>query len=166
MRKDNRGISLVEILVVIAIMGVVAAVGLWGLGSLSGRPAQQCAQRIAYSLERHRISSMGKVDAYYTISVDDKGRIIGTEGLRSTATEPATYVETKSELGTNRVKLYYENSAGDRTEVPESGITFKFDRGSGAFQNSYFPCVRLVAVSGGREVKIELVKLTGKVYLD
>ena len=75
-RRDNRGISLVEIMIVITIMAIVGSVGLMGLNAMSGRPAQQTAQKLIYSLERHRVTAMGKVDASYILRVEASGKIV------------------------------------------------------------------------------------------
>lgn len=44
-KKDNRGVSLVEIIVVIAIMAVLVGVTSYGLSLISGKPVDECAKR-------------------------------------------------------------------------------------------------------------------------
>lgn len=175
MRKDKRGISLVEILVVIAIMAVVASVGIWGINAVSGRPAQQCSQKLIYSLERHRVTAMGKADAYYKLSIDAKNRVVFEEGISNTADEYGnyTYSTTSSEIGNTRVKLAYIVSGGGEVEM-DSGdsLTIRFDRGSGAFKSfvdqdgNNLTVTGVVVQSGGRSFNVKLVQVTGKVYLD
>ena len=168
MRKvDNRGISLVEIMVTVAIMGVVAAVGLWSLNTVSGRPAQQCAQKVIYSLERHRTTAMGKSEAYYKLIADTSGKILFEEGIKVRADDDA-YSVTTTEIGGKRVTVsYVDPTSGAVLPLnPGSSLEFRFDRGSGAFDKNFYPCRQLIIKSGGREVHVTLVQLTGKVYLD
>ena len=168
MRKDNRGITLVEIMVVIAIMAIVAGVGITGLNLVNGRPAQQCAQKIIYSLERHRTTAMSKVDASYTLEVQSSGKTVCVERVSN---DRVSYTTTESEIGAKRVKLFYETADG--SVVPMTAgmfITFQYDRSSGAFRSitasTGDEVARVIAKSGGREVKVRFVKITGKVYWD
>ena len=165
-RRDNRGISLVEIMIVITIMAIVGSVGLMGLNAMSGRPAQQTAQKLIYSLERHRVTAMGKVDASYILRVEASGKIVCEERVKNEGAESVTIVD----VGTKRVKLSYELADGTILDMaPGSTLLFQFDRGSGAFKTMGTAggnITRLIVKSGGREVKVRLVKLTGKVYLD
>ena len=167
MRRDNRGLSLVELMVVIAIIAVVTSVGVMGVNAMTGRPAQQCAQKVVYSLERHRTTAMGKVDASYTLRWDASqnqvmlDEYVKNEGAGTTSTTP---------LGAGGVKLFYITSA-DATEhslEAEGSLTLSFDRSSGAFKPlaSGAFCTEIIAKRGGREFSVKLVPLTGKVYID
>lgn len=175
LRKDKRGISLVEILVVIAIIGVVATVGIWGLNAVSSRPAQQCSQKLIYSLERNRVTVMGKSDAYYKVWINDKDRVIFEEGVSNTAADDHgnyTYSVTSSEIGNSRVKLSYLTSGGEVAMGRGDSLTIRYDRGSGAFKSftdqdgNSLVVTGLVAQSGGKRFVVRLVQVTGKVYLD
>lgn len=165
-KMDNRGLSLIEIMIVITIMGLVISIGLIGLNTISTRPAQQCAQKIIYSLERHRTTAMGKVDASYTLRVEASRKIVCVERVSNNG----TYYENVSEVGTGRVRLSYQLRDGSIIAMnPGDSLEFQYDRGSGAFKKMGTDggdIVRLIAQSGGREYKVKLVKLTGKVYLD
>lgn len=168
MRQDNRGISLVEVMVVIAIMAVVGAVGIWSINAMTGKPAQQCAQKIVYSLERHRTSAMGKVDALYVLR-ESGGKVYVDEyltndagGVDTTTMSPAT----TTEIGSTGVQVQYQLGA-DPT-LHDLPLSLSFDRSSGAFEKQpgggYV--TRIVARRGGREYEVTLVPLTGKVYID
>lgn len=164
--KDNRGLSLLELLAVIAIISIAGTVTIWGLNTLSGRPAQQTAQKLIYSMERHRISTMGKVDAYYTIRIDGTGKVVCEEGVKNSADPSASYSVTTSELGTKRVSIYVMDTGSSTLQKlnPGESRTFKFSRESGGFTD--LPCSEVRVASGTREIKIKFVKVTGKVYLE
>ncbi|MBR1700960.1 MAG: prepilin-type N-terminal cleavage/methylation domain-containing protein [Lachnospiraceae bacterium] len=167
MRKiDNRGLSLAEILVVLAIMALVATVGIWGINAVSGRPAQQCAQRVIYSLERARVTATGRMNTYYKLYVDSAtGKVMCEEGISNDTGASVVYNITTSEMGTARVRLSYVQADGTiKTMGRGESITYTFDPGSGGFKT--YPSSKLIFMSGGREYKVKLVHLTGKVYLD
>lgn len=166
-KKDNRGITLAEILVVVAIMAIAGAILSWGLNAVSGKPAQQCSQRTIYSMERARVSAMSKLNTYYKIYIDNStGKVMCEEGISNNTAADAVYTVTTSELGSFRVKVSYIDSSDGSLKTMDRGdsITFKFNAGSGGF--STYPCSKLIFMSGGREYKVKLVRLTGKVYLD
>lgn len=168
MRQDNRGVSLVELMIVIAIIALLGGVGIWGINAMTGKPAQQCAQKIMYSLERHRTTAMGKVGAVYML-VEEDGKVYleewvsNTDAVIDTGSTPCT---SKVEIGASRVKVqYHVDSSPDLHDLP---LKLSFDRSSGAFKpldgGGY--CTQIVVTRGGREFTVNLVPLTGKVYID
>ncbi len=168
MKQDNRGLSLVEVMVVVAIIAVVGGVGIWGINAMSGKPAQQCAQKIVYSLERHRTSAMAKVDAVYML-YENGGRIYVNEyltndpgGVNLSTMSPVT----TTEIGASGVEVQY--TLGADPALHDLPLYLAFDRGSGAFktQPGGGYCTKIIVKRGGREHTVTLVPLTGKVYIE
>lgn len=166
MKLDRKGLSLVELLVVIAIMSVVGAVGIMSVNAMTGRPAQQCAQKIVYSLERHRASAMGKEGASYVLKV-----VSGKIACEESFTTKGATTTTVSELGASGITITYELNDGTvKTLDDTNSLTLAFDRSSGAFKpqtsggSDY--CTKITVRRGGRDFVITLVPLTGKVYID
>ena len=167
MRKiNNRGISLVELVIVITIMAIAASFVGWGVSTMSGKPAQQCSQKIVYALERGRMTAMGRSEAYFKLYITTDKKVMFEEGFKQRV-DDASYAVTTTEVGSNRVTVLYEDATGGiNTLGPGSSLEFRFDRGSGAFDKNHFPCKKLIIRSGRNEVNINLVQITGKVYLD
>lgn len=166
MRQDNRGVSLVEVMVVVAIMAVVGGVGIWGINTMSGKPAQQCAQKIVYSLEHHRTSAMARVKAKYVLR-EDGGKIYVDEYWTNddSVDDSSVPLATSTEIGASGVKVQYTLGAdATRYDLP---LTLAFDRSSGAFkpQAGGGHCTQIFVSRGGREYTVTLVPLTGKVYI-
>lgn len=166
LRNDNRGVSLVEIMVVVVIIGVLGTVGIMGVNAMSGKPAQKCSQQIVYTLEKHRTSTMSKVSAQYVLRVNASGKIVAEEYLSNGATVGSTPTHTY-ELGDKSIKISYECD-GTTKELASSPLTLQFDRTSGAFkkQADGTYCTKITVERGGRSYVVTLVPLTGKVYVD
>ncbi|MGN0131744.1 MAG: Tfp pilus assembly protein FimT/FimU [Lachnospiraceae bacterium] len=60
MRKDNKGFSLVELIVVIAIMAILATIMAVNIGRLSGYRAKECRSKVISSLENGRTMALSK----------------------------------------------------------------------------------------------------------
>lgn len=165
LRSDNRGVSLVEVLVVVAIMAVLGGVGIMGVNAMSGKPAQKCSQQIIHSLERHRTATMGKVSAQYVISRESNGKIVAKEYLSNEETlsgDPANVYE----LGDKKTKVTYE-CEGTIKDIDSAPLTLQFNRSNGAFKKvDGVYCTKIIVQRGGRTYNITLVPLTGKVYAD
>ena len=170
MRQDNRGISLVEVMVVIAIIAVLGGVGIWGINALTGRPAQQCSQKIVYSLERHRTTATGKVSALYELCEKDS-KIYVREWVSNGSNPIDTSAAPSSEIQIGAVGVTVEYTVGSdptRNNIRDFPLRLSFDRSSGSFKplagGGY--CKKIYVSSGGREYSVTLVPLTGKVYID
>ena len=164
MRKDNRGISLVEIIMVLALMTVVAGALMYGIGLISGKPAQKCANKIVFSLDRHRTTAMGKVDTSYTLKTDSDDTIILVESVKEA---DGTVNVTTIPVGENTVEVTY-NCGGTVKNLKDEDLVLKFVRGSGAFakQADGTYCTEIVVSKAGKVYTIELVPLTGKVHIN
>ena len=156
-----------EVMVVVAILAVVGGVGIWGINAMSGKPAQQCAQKIVYSLERHRTSAMSKVDAVYRLDARN-GKIYVDEYLTNDEggvdlSNPPT---TTAEIGASGVQVQY--TLGADPTLYDLPLYLSFDRSSGAFktQSGGAYCTKIIVKRGGREHTVTLVPLTGKVYIE
>lgn len=175
MRHDNRGMSLVELVIVVAIIVVVGAVGITSFNAMTGKPAQQCAQKLVYSLEKHRTTSASKVGAYYVLSYDPATKEIIAEEFVSNDLSAGYISVGRSAIGASKVEVtYYVDGDATAYNLTTGSITLQFDRSSGAFKplssantatNGKY-CKKIVASRGGREFEVTLVPLTGKVYID
>lgn len=71
-KKDNRGVSLVELIIVIAIMSIIIGMTGYGLSLVSNKPVDECAKKIEMALNRNRTNAMGKKEAYIEFYLDNK----------------------------------------------------------------------------------------------
>ncbi len=60
MKKNNAGVTLVEVIVVIAMIAIFAGTGIYGIGQINGFRAREGADTIANSLTQARVAMLGK----------------------------------------------------------------------------------------------------------
>ena len=59
-KSNNGGLSLVELIIVIAIMAILVGVMAISASSLTGRKVKKCADEIVSTIERTRVLTLGK----------------------------------------------------------------------------------------------------------
>lgn len=168
LKQDNRGISLVEIIIVVAIMTIVGG-GLYiGISAVSDKPSQQCAEKLVHSLTRHRTTAMGKKSGGTQFEIKknteaDGGRIVAREIVEGV---PSEWIP----ISDRTVDVYY-TIGGTETKLDSTPLVLKFKRGSGGFEKvaavgDY--CTQLRVIRGdsvNTEFIVELSPLTGKVNI-
>lgn len=60
MKEDNRGFSLVELIIIIAIMAILIAAMAVNIGRISGYRAKECRTKVVSSLENGRLVTLSK----------------------------------------------------------------------------------------------------------
>ena len=168
-KQDNRGLSLVEVIIVVAIMSVLIGITGFGLGMINGKPADECAQKITYSLQNSRTKAMGKYALTYELYME--GDVLKVkETVQNDPSDAA--VDSISTVGAKGVTATYKLS-GDTTEYSISGtnkLVIRFDRAGGGFApvdpttGKYCEEIKISKASTTRT--ITLVPPTGKVTLD
>lgn len=165
MKSDNRGMSLVEIIIVVAILAIVAGGVAMGLGFVTGKSVDECANKLRAAIQSNRTTTMGKLSAKLEICVKADG--IYVKETVGTAGEAAPRV-SETRIGDADLEIKYAVSGGGYTTLPVgASLEISFNRSSGAFNplpgGGY--CTEIVISKGGREKKLTLYYLTGKVEL-
>ena len=159
MNNKNKGYSLIELIVVIAILGILATASIIGLSLINGKPADQCASALRISLTNHRLSTMGKNSASMVVYIDSDGSVWIKETLNST--------ETLTKIGAKGVKIevFYDGGTSSVLTPGGSGLTISFNRHNGSFDvGSNIDKIRISKATH----KFDLIfyDLTGKVLLE
>lgn len=186
--KNNKGFSLIELLVIISIMGVVLLYGTPRVDSLFGYSAKEANSKIYNGIVNFKTSFMGKSRS------QEKNTVINTGGTVAVNPNLDMYMEIYTnakgiyyvkfyekgydakveKLGPRRIKISY-TLKGDTTmrDVgPEgSGLVLAFDRSTGGFlaygkdATSGEPVyVQYIYCSSGTKTYVnELMPKTGKV---
>lgn len=168
-RTDNRGFSLIEVVIVVAIMSVMIGTISYGLSFSSGKPAEEAARKLTSELQHARTSTMGKFRVDITIR---KNASDGTTVFESTTYNNQD--DFNNHAGTtvsdvvaeNRVRVEYSIDGITYTELsPGSSISIGFSRSTGALRpdpsGNYICYFRLSRANTTRVVNI--VPLTGRI---
>ena len=172
----NKGYSLLEVIVVIAILGVITGFLITSSGLLDGRRVKACADNISSLLEKVRMTNLGKDEVTLTI-YEDAGNGIKADivtkvkskaevtGFGGAGTE-RTVVE---DLGNDNVEIHYSTDISGSSPVflGTDKMYFSFSRNSGSIQSTTPAGIRCILVrKGNAEKKIKIYAETGKISLE
>ncbi len=176
MKDDNRGITLVEIIIIIAILGVLSGVFIGGMGYIPNSAARSLATSIKSAIGETRIKTMGKQETVLHLYKDAAD---GKYYKQMIYTENGTVKTDQVEIiGKHHpvVTYTYEGSGGDTSATLDSdGIYIGFNRTNGKEEVIAVPggsgkssiiCKKIVVTGGGATCTITIVPATGKVSYD
>jgi prepilin-type N-terminal cleavage/methylation domain-containing protein len=176
MKKNNAGFSLVELVVVIAIIAILSGIGLYGVGQIWGYRARQCAKQVESSLTAAKVTTLGKAtkngNIYWELSKESDGYYVNTVVLNS---DSSVKSETKKKVGPSNLKVTYGSTDTDVAVTPlrlcynrASGEIYDYiDDGKGGTSATTLTSTTKITVKnpgGTKSYEITLVPKTGKVY--
>lgn len=163
--------SLIEIIIVIALMSVIAGVAGYGLSLISNKPVEECAKKVEMVLNRNRTNSMGKLTGWLEFYMKD-GRLTVKECLNST-NDPAQMQITETIIGAEGVGMKITYDSGPSYDVGTEAFRIAFARDSGAVRafeiqagGSAQKCKEILIYKGSYEKTIKVDILTGRVKIE
>lgn len=163
MRNDQRGMSLVELIIVITIMAVLTATLTFGTGIMTSKRVDSGAQQLLVSLQNARSHALGKGNSAVraVLKRDADGNVMLEETINGTT-------KTVS-IGRNDLTISYKLKGND-TEIilaKTEEMVFRFDRSSGVLKpnadNTVYSAV--IIAKGSRKKVIEIETVTGRISL-
>lgn len=161
-RLDNKGYSILEVIIVVAIFALLTGVGFMGYNVLNTRQIDECAKKLKVGLETNRVTTMGKLSASVSVYEDSKGYLVLEENINGD-------VNTKR-VGDSSLEFEYEYLDGTRYDVPDydNKITLSFDRNSGSLKpqpgGDYI--VKFIIRMNNTEMQVCIERLTGRVSVN
>ena len=182
LRDDNKGYTLIEILIVFAIISIMLGMFLLTTNVIGTRACKQCQKQLKHELEQVRIASMGKnkVILHLYKGADNKIMVQQTTTIADIGGAASTHDVSGDirEIGSARVRLEFVSSLGGTpVELDSDGIYFAFNRSTGAFKkvkesevggqvHGDYTIKEIYVTGGGLTQKLTLSEITGKVTED
>lgn len=164
---------MVEMIIVVAIIAVVAGTVFLGIGFVTGKPAEKCANKLLSLMQRNRITTMGKLEARLELYIKDDclwvAEVIKTDGEGDK--------RTVTQIGEAGVEVTYRISGESsyRTLGDESSpLIISYDRSSGAFKDLSLMgsswagryCEEIKIEKANKVKTLKLVTRTGKITIE
>lgn len=173
-RKDRRGMSLVEIIIVIAIIGILASVTFSMYGHIRQVNTKKVVEEVETELKRQRLSAMTKAgksylylygleDGYYMKSSAVKMESFDTvfftaDGMKICGKNAVIYKDSVSAAN----EITRDNGIFIRISYKKSGV-FDYGQPAGEEKNTNTECL---IIEGSSVYQIRLVEETGKYYVE
>lgn len=187
--RDNRGLSLVELVVVVAIMAVMGAFFFLGNALLAGQYTRECASDISAALSKEKnyaLTRSATIDCYMELTYD-------TDGIYVRYYQPKDAISTgkdsggsfkgddwvlaeEEKVGKRNVSVVCTMDDGSTVTIGTGhSVKFIYDRISGAFKRAVTSdgstqglesdgtlfCTG-IRIDGGRTYNIDIISATGK----
>ena len=147
MKRKNAGVTIVEMIVVLALLAVATGIVLANVGNLSGYRARECAKKISSAIAENKVTTLGKAvnkedlkwkitkegnKVYFTVRMKKgssewdektlmgKGRMIVEYVDDSTTYEIVPTGEVTLSNQVEKLELYYNRSSGQLCKVGET----------------------------------------------
>ena len=189
MKSKNRGFTLIELIVVIAVMTILLGIAIPSLNSILGFRVNRAANSIASALDKTRTEAMNRLvgemklekraDGYYISYYLDRGKA----GRKSDVQQ-----DQPEKIAPARTQISYSVNGGNESVLQEGqSIIITYDRATGAFlplqdntwsQNDILStlaagnditlkregnyCTQITVRGGSRYKTLQLIQETGK----
>ena len=154
--KKNKGFTLVEVMVTVAVMGVLAGIVGITMGVLLGQRVKSMAADTKSVFQSTQIASMSRDDAYIRVTG-------GSDDVSVIAFSSADNKINSAEG--HGVKVYVSYDGHEDSNPLNGSIDIRFNRQTGGLlpgdNGKYVTALRIT--NGTRSIKLQISKLTGKV---
>ena len=173
---NNKGISLIELIVIIAIMGVLVGGASLGIGLVFSKDAMKCATRLNDSIYDARANSMYKAGKF-ELSIDNSGSA-NTATISQTDLTPATsdtvYLDGVDSSKKTTISARFVTEAVPAGTAISLPVSVTFDKAKGnvysvvdADEMTYGDGIIVFEIeplrgNRNRKAKVQLVTTTGK----
>lgn len=121
--EEDKGFTLVELIVVIVVLGIISAVSVYGVASFNSLSSESSLESLATAIDTARYATMSSVDDAVTLVVEDDGNFYHARVLQGGV------VSEEYKLGDSRFTMYIDTGSSS-TGVVSMEITFNKSDGS------------------------------------
>lgn len=152
-KQNNAGMSLVEMIVVVLIIGILSAGAVVGFSFIRSMDASSAAEEVVSLLERTRLNTLSAEEgAGVRLEIKKDGK-----NYYGTIFKDGTEIE-KTTLGGNGLTLDVSGFG----EVGSTPVVFSFYKSNGAYQSTYDK----IEITGAKTSVVYLVTATGRTYIE
>ncbi len=184
--KNRNGFSLIELIIVLAIMGVLMGFASVGINMLTSQSAKVVSRDVYNMIGSAQTVAMSKGNSYFMLSCDSTGNRRACVLYQRTESDGSTtwVILQEQELSNNcDINLVIGGNSYDLYQTTTGshlqGVIIPIDRSTGRFQSVYFysgddtaplgsaaadNCTDIIIQQGSRVYDIALVAATGKYY--
>lgn len=171
--KNNRGITLVEIIIVITILSILTVMTFGGLHYIKYGNAKRCAYELNAALDKIRIEDMSKAEKAYLYIYLYRDSYYMKE---STSEASAALLDDSGVLlGNKQLGIYYQTSADPLAEqeagdfASGSFMKISFEKSTGELSSNgtaYYKNIRIRDRGGTIRYTIRLIQASGKHFVE
>lgn len=161
MRKDNHGFTMIEVLVVIAILVILTTGISLGLNSVVGGNVNKATKTIDAQMKKLRFTTLSREDNYSLFIYKRGGS--NYYKIAPTSTE-VNKLKDGVKLGKKGMEVQYvaENGITNTVGVDNKYIKITYNRSDGTFNCNY---TKIEFVAGAKNKQIILVNATGRHFI-
>lgn len=162
---ENKGFSLIELIVVLAIISILTGTAVFGIQSLANRQVIRCIDNIESYLGKTKVSALAKNNkSYIEIYHTDEGCFVDSY--------VSDELENTEKIGNSDLEVSYYKSGGVKTVLTGSErLKISFKRDSGALtplegEAGTVYCEKIEVAKGTIKRAVILIEATGKFYAE
>lgn len=160
-KMNDRGISLVEVIVVVLIIGITSSVAVIGISFAYNSSANRAAEMTMSKFDLVRTQSMSMVSDSLALRIKKSSN--GTcyiQTVKKVSGQPDTIIDTE-ELCSSLIDIYYEDSAQEYLLSNGNYIDITFKKNTGGIKEDY----KTISYKRDNKVTLKLVSTTGRCYI-
>lgn len=165
MQKDNKGFSLVELIIVVTLITVLGAGITFTVGLIFSGNAKTCAGAVKTAVNDCKVNCMSKTDAYMEITRGSDDCVYVQHFVKNAGDADYSEYTDRQKIGRENVTVEFGDSKTAALTSLSGGnkITISYDRGTGGFKDTVPAYIHITG--GTKDYDINLIKLTGKIEL-
>lgn len=172
MKKKNEGFTLIELVVILAMMSIFIGIFAYNIGQITGYNAKECYKKISTAITQAKVSTLGKAketgDMYLQIYRDQGTDRIYIQTVTNGKSSSPTITDKTKITKRSGVKVGYQlKGSSDITDAVDGAeLNICFNRATGAIVNTDGSASSLQYIhitAGTYKYTIELIPSTGKI---